>query len=412
MQLVITEINDYFIAGELHGHTSGDMTPMLVAHIEGCFLFSTQINLVEAGDEGAYSFKKVMGKNDKTPYAFWKSLPSNVDLVLSVEEKEIVVNKAGSGKFSHDADFVSKLQDGYVIVQGGGFNKPILGDPEKLERLLSLAESKAKFFKKLFGIDLWLSDGNLLGLVRDGQFFSHDKDVDMSYVSTQPTLSGFKEEYKYIIRTLKENGQRISFWRKNGTLRQFPMWHDDVDPKLLFDVFPAWLDPKKKKFIGQKQKYFDCVKDDFFPLQEKEVYGHKFLIPKCPERYLASAYGHNWDKIDNLYKGRSRPLEERRALRSILLGEDGLIGLHSMEEDKSLTLPKRLGSLAFKDLKNRIGFSSSSADILAEVAMLFECDGREDIAVPILEKVAEIWPNNITYRRKLEEIKNAKANKE
>lgn len=404
MKLVIDEVNDRKISGKLQDYESEDMTPMLVAHVGSKFLFSTQINLVNSECENIYSFKKLMEKRKGESYHFWKLLPTDIELNLSVLDSEVVVRKEKSVKFKPDASFLDKLKDGYVVSQGGAFKKPVFGDPAKLDKILNLAERKAKVFKKLFGIDLWLSDGNLLGLIRDGKFFPHEKDVDMSYVSTQPTLADFKEEYKYIIRTLKASGEKISFWRKNGTLRKFPMWHDDDDLKLLIDIFPAWLDPKNKKFIGQKKKYFDCVADDFFPLQKREVHGHQFLIPKCPESYLASAYGENWDKVDNLYVGRSRPPEENKALRSMLLSDDEIISVHSMEEDRWLTNPSDEGFLAFKDLKNRIGLNSSSADIMVKVAELFASNNRVDITLPILEKVVEVWPKNITYRKKLDAI--------
>lgn len=334
-------------------------------------------------------------------------MPSDLKVDITIAGIGASFCKESSGRYKVDRNFLSKLKDGHVVVQGGGFKKPMRENSEKVERLLSLAEKKASIFKSLTGLDLWLSHGNLLGLTREGGFLPHEKDVDMSYVSLQPTLSSFKEEYEFIIKTLVSEGQKISLWRPDGSLRKFLQWHDESDPRLLIDVFPSWYDAKKGRLIGQTMVYCDFSPEDFFPLIEKELHGKKFFIPRAPQKYLLGTYGKNWDKVDNLHLGRKRQLEPavKSALKSILPSDDSLIKLHPVSNDAELNKPKYHPKYAFKNLKNEISLGDDSADVLYKVAKLFEKDGSLELAAGILDKIVTVWPSDMFYKAERKRVR-------
>lgn len=339
MALIIDTIDDYVISGVVTDfeQTYGEI-PMLTAYVNECFLFSTELELIGTEIENEFCFEVVMGKKIGLTYSFWRKFPSSLMLTLNVKEHKATAFKEASASYKADDNFLKKLKDGWVVVQGGGLKRPMREDPTVMGAITNLAAEKSRIFKELTGLDLWLSHGNLLGLTREGRFLLHEKDIDMTYVSQQTTLDAYFDEFENIIDVLKKNGQRISFWRKDETLRFFPQWHDDTNAKLYFDVFPAWLDPKSGKFIGQKRTYFDCTAGEFFPLREVKVEEHEFLIPKCAEQYLEATYEANWKQVDNLYRRPGRTGEARKALKSIMMDRSRLERLHPKELDVGLTL--------------------------------------------------------------------------
>ncbi|MBP9738463.1 LicD family protein [Candidatus Saccharibacteria bacterium] len=140
------------------------------------------------------------------------------------------------------------------------------------------------------GCTWWLSDGTLLGAVREADFISHDYDIDIGVMADTFT--------PHAINLLIKNGfnvEHILGSREAGL--KFIIQRDDTH----FDLFLYYArgDTLYCSCYKPLLQYVSARRIDFeYPMFTKMVkynlLGHQFYVPKNPEHHLEMQYGKDW----------------------------------------------------------------------------------------------------------------------
>ncbi len=161
---------------------------------------------------------------------------------------------------------------------------------DQVEQLLTVMRERA-------GVPAFISYGTLLGAVRNGRLIGHDNDIDLSYVSLQPTPVDVVREGYRVERVLQEAGwsvRRGSGTRLNVRLRQ-------ADGSMRFvDVFTAhWVDGV---LYMPSDTGFRLPQEVLLPLTTVELLGRQVPAPADYEALLAATYGESWRTPDPSFK--------------------------------------------------------------------------------------------------------------
>ena len=133
-------------------------------------------------------------------------------------------------------------------------------------------------------VPYWLTDGTLLGLVREKNFIGHDLDTDIGIM--------FKDFSPLVLKCLTDQG--------------FKVLHYFGYPENSFEIALARNGVKTDLFFFYERDntVYHCAfmrqvnRIDYvypkFSLKESDFLGHQFLIPDDPELYVRTKYGDNW----------------------------------------------------------------------------------------------------------------------
>lgn len=168
---------------------------------------------------------------------------------------------------------------------------------DTIDHLMDQVEALLTTLNDRAGVPAFVSYGTLLGAVRNGRLIGHDNDIDLTYVSLEPTPVDVLREAYRVERTLKADGwtlRRGSGARLNVRLRQ-------PDGSLRFvDVFTAhWVDGI---LYTPQDTGFELPHDAILPLTTVELLGRQVPAPADYERLLAATYGPGWRQPDPSFK--------------------------------------------------------------------------------------------------------------
>jgi hypothetical protein len=129
------------------------------------------------------------------------------------------------------------------------------------------------------GVKPFLISGTLLGYLREGNFISWDKDIDVgiftSEIKTGDVESAFDRSAEFTVRRLDFNAERLRVDHANG---------------IKVDIFPHYGTADGKVWHdGTATRWWNSP----FELKEIEFLGERQYVPSDPERYLDENYG-NW----------------------------------------------------------------------------------------------------------------------
>ena len=154
-------------------------------------------------------------------------------------------------------------------------------------------------------IDFFLTDGCLLGAVRQGCFAGRPKDLDLGIKESE--VQSLLDATPLLIKAGAKNV-------KEGKTDNMIDYIDITFPLMLINVAvyrktrvnnqEVWLGELDKK-IAPNYNGVAIAKNDLEHLSTVEAYGKVFLSPSNSESYLEKVYGKNWkipDKKQFFYK--------------------------------------------------------------------------------------------------------------
>lgn len=133
----------------------------------------------------------------------------------------------------------------------------------------------------------WISHGTLLGGVREGDFISHDTDLDMSLM--------FSEDFKPAYSVILKNFDLIKVWGCTENSLELTFMRNGIKIDLFF-VYEDRGRFRHSAFAGFTQWEYDRYDYFFSPVEPVEFrfLGANLKAPKDAERYLNDFYGENW----------------------------------------------------------------------------------------------------------------------
>lgn len=154
----------------------------------------------------------------------------------------------------------------------------------------------------------WLSDGTLLGAIRENGFMAHDEDLDLGVWAAdfdKRVIHELISRFSCVIHRLQgkpDDGMVITIGRAGFHLDMFfyyPIANLDEKPqssKRKNDIYSCLYQLIKPYNTSNKAKQYDCIFPSYKPLVRREFLGHKFWVPKNAEQHLAVTYGADWQK--------------------------------------------------------------------------------------------------------------------
>ncbi len=169
---------------------------------------------------------------------------------------------------------------------------------------LILLADVAKVLQK-YGCIWWLSDGTLLGAMRDKKFIKHDDDIDLGVWAESFDIRAIHElvlKYGCIIRRLQgkpDDGMVISLGRAGVHLDLFfyyPISNLDKakKPSTKRAIYCSMYLLKEPYDTSNKADRLNFICPDFKPLIRHKFMGYTFWVPKNATEHLEAAYGKDW----------------------------------------------------------------------------------------------------------------------
>jgi len=225
-------------------------------------------------------------------------------------------------------ELFEKLANGYIVTKKGAVKMSIHLNTDWQHAVLDwYAQARVKF-RELFGYDLYVVSGTLLGLVRNDGFIPGDDDFDTGYLSRHSEPELIRDEMAHVIKTLRDAGERIRIGRRRN------LFHWKSPAGLEIDVFPSWTRGEKYFLtfaIGAKCG--DAVRKGFV---EREMMGKPVLAPIEAEAVLEGSYGPKWRVPDPLFQW-VVPRSTRLEMRKVKLTDEQMNWLRGDPSSPALT---------------------------------------------------------------------------
>lgn len=144
------------------------------------------------------------------------------------------------------------------------------------------------------GVDVFIISGTLLGCIRDGRIFEHDKDFDLGVIGW---------EAQFTVAHALLSSANFSFSAKGLKGHElFLLSSVHVPSSYSFDIFFFHENENKFKHgIQTSTGYTIHYEFSKFDLCEREFLGESFLIPSNYQLFLDENYGENWQTPDPDY---------------------------------------------------------------------------------------------------------------
>ncbi len=218
-------------------------------------------------------------------------------------------------------ELAEMLRNGYMV--NPKYGQVILPIKERNieDKIFEALEVSNVIFETQFSKNLFICYGTLLGCIRNNDFIPHDEDVDVCFLADEQGLDAAVREFRQVIRTLSDRGERIVFdsgaqfhWRVKET------W---------LDVFMAWMEGENLYMYNAGGRF---SRNQICPLVEHDFKGRKVLVPYDAEALLELIYGPRWRIPDPSFQWRE-PKEVRAKMDEINAISVGDSSTHSENRD-------------------------------------------------------------------------------
>jgi SAM-dependent methyltransferase len=182
-----------------------------------------------------------------------------------------------------------RMSEGYVFGQTGHLQLSKKLDTKWQEAVLQLYTEVRDILAEVYGYDVFLAYGSMLGAVRDGGFIGHDLDFDTAYVSKHTDGADAASELRDIALLLIDRGFDVDGM---GThLHVHPLG----DPATRIDLFHHYFDAS-----GRMRFPFGFAGDsvvevsDWQGTKEIDFPVTRVLVPTNGEQIVEHLYGSDW----------------------------------------------------------------------------------------------------------------------
>lgn len=257
-------------------------------------------------------FKFMIGNN------LYEKLPSNGKIKVRIldRDQELPFAAGISDVYAGKADdggteLRARLSGKWHIDHWGNMHVSFGKDPSLLGRCARIYSAGRHLIRSTLDTELYLTGGNLLGIVREGQFLDHDDDIDASFILKAETPEDAAELFFSAVEKLapvaKESGLRLKI--------AHPLHLYVIAPKLPYlDVLVGWL--TSTGYWCRPSGYGGDLGVTAFKYKEINYANTTMAIPEHAERELVLTYGEGWDRKDEHYS-KVRPTVPLRQIQKL-----------------------------------------------------------------------------------------------
>ena len=220
-------------------------------------------------------------------------------LVQVISAEQVVFrDEVAFGDGQERVRFVDKDGIPVMIDKWGLLQRPFSGrDPRVIEQIVDVTAEILEVMQVVCGLPGWIAFGTLLGAAREGKVIGHDSDVDLAYLSEQPTPSEMAGELFGVARALRAHGFQVQ--QKSASFITVVLQSADggtasVDIYTCFHVAALLYETATVRApVGREA---------ILPLRELEFEGRLLPAPADPDRMLTVSYGPQWRVPDPSFK--------------------------------------------------------------------------------------------------------------
>lgn len=196
-------------------------------------------------------------------------------------------------RLSGDASLFKLLDDSYFLTKKGRLQQRLDRNDGWKETALTAYTRFSEYFESTFSYQPYIICGTLLGYHREGDFISHDDDMDVAFFSMYSSPMDIAAELKHIISRMLRDGYDIKLSRNRGFFKP------TIDG-FSFDVFPMWYDRDCLWMMNTTRQR--TTPDTIAPIQVARFRDVNVYVPNKIEQYIENEYGPDWRVPDPGYR--------------------------------------------------------------------------------------------------------------
>ncbi len=288
----VSHVSEQKIEGTCNKKSSGDAS-VVTLYLDGVKVRSRRADIL-CDDEKSGKFKFLIGES------LLNLLPEKALVEVKTEGKslsfQLKVNDFIKGN-SVEVNLLEKtFQKGWCVDHWGNLQVPFSVAPERIPQLLDFYTELKNLLKKEENLDLLITGGNLLGILRSGKFLDHDDDLDTTFWFRANDINDvsriFFEYYDRVKKLLVNEGYQVS-------LVNVCHFHVVKNNKLWVDVLVGWVDENYNWY--RPSGYGGCLNVDSLVVKQFDYLGCNLNIPAHANREMEITYGKNWMTPDEYY---------------------------------------------------------------------------------------------------------------
>jgi hypothetical protein len=300
---LIEEVNPHSISGFCFFKNENDY-PVISLYLDDILIKSRRADINPKWDvvssmwKGSFSFRL----GDNLLEKLYESSDIKIIMLCNDLPEELKFCEGISSNFNHgkgldkNKELKEMLETNWHIDHWGNLQIPFGKQPNRKKVLLDLYCDVKKILKSKLDIDIYLTGGNLLGLIREGDFLDHDDDIDSAFcVNIKSHLDApqvFLNLYKEIENAVRTEGYK-TFEQAVGHIQlvNANSFH--------LDIFMGWLLPDGTWF--RMSGFLGNIGKNSFELEEYKYLDSNVFIPKHAQRELEITFGKNWNTKDPFF---------------------------------------------------------------------------------------------------------------
>ena len=147
-----------------------------------------------------------------------------------------------------------------------------------------------------------LAYGTLLGAKREGQFISHDDDVDILIELSREDINerNVKTLMEKLQSELDSSKYRVNIGSKTTTTYNIHVFHKQTN--IMIDIFPYWFKKEHAYLHMEKMKIRSIPRHILTGRNEIELYGKPYPAPDNTSEFLEERYGDGWKTPDRYHE--------------------------------------------------------------------------------------------------------------